>query len=322
MAKVSVIVPIYNVEKYISKCLDSLDNQTLKDIQIILVNDGSKDSSGKIAEEYSKKNPNKFIYVKKQNGGLSSARNYGLRYATGEYLCFLDSDDYIEPNTYEVMYEKAILENSDYVECDFIWEYANKSKLDIRVLYSNKKEMLQNVRVVAWNKLIKREIIEKNNITFPEGLRYEDVEFTYKLIPYLNNMSYVDMPLIHYVQRNNSIARMQNEKTAEIFCVLDRVIEYYKKNNIYEEYFKELEYNYARILLCSSLKRMCLIKDKTKRKELLNKNWEKLNKQFPRWKKNSIIKNGKNNKCRYLRSVNKYTYKFYCFLLSFNFQKI
>ena len=315
MPKVSVIVPIYNVEKYINKCLESLDNQTLKDIQIILVNDGSKDSSGEIAEEYSKKNPQKVIYVKKENGGLSSARNYGLKYATAEYVSFLDADDYVEPNIYEEMYNKAILENSDYVECDFIWEYPNKSKIDIRIPYTSKKEMLKNVRVVAWNKLIKREIIEKNNILFPEGLRYEDVEFTYKLIQYINKISYVDKPLIHYVQRNNSIARVQNEKTAEIFCVLDRVIEFYKETNKIKEYYEELEYNYARILLCSSLKRMCLIKDRSRRKELLRKNWEQLNNQFPNWRRNPIIKKGKNNKCRYLRSVNKYTYKLYCTLL-------
>ena len=93
--------------------------------------------------------------------------------------------------------------------------------------------MLENVRVVAWNKLIRRSIFEKTQIQFPKGLRYEDVEFTYKLIPHLNTISYIDKCFVHYTQRKNSIANVQNERTAEIFSVLDHVIEYYKQNNLY-----------------------------------------------------------------------------------------
>ena len=281
MPKVSVIVPIYNVEKYLEKCINSLLSQTLEDIQIILVNDGSKDNSGNIAKEYEKNNKDRVIYVEKENGGLSDARNYGLKYATGDFIAFLDSDDYIEKNAYEEMYNKAIEENSDYVECDFIWEFPNKIRVDKQYPYKNKKEMLSFVRVVAWNKLIKRQLIIDNNLEFPKGLRYEDVEFTYKLIPFINKFAYVDKPFIHYVQREGSIANVQNERTAEIFTVLDNVIEFYKKNNIYEKYRDELEYNYARYLLCSSLKRMCKIKDKTIREKLLTESWERLNLNFP-----------------------------------------
>ena len=315
MSKVSVIVPIYNVEKYLSRCIESLVNQTLQDIQIILVNDGSTDNSGKIAKEYAKKYPEKIIYLEKENGGLSDARNYGIPHATGEYIAFLDSDDYIEKNAYEEMYNKAVEEDSDYVECDFLWEYQNKIKKDTRIEYNNKQEMMANVRVVAWNKLIRRNIIEENNICFPKGLRYEDVEFTYKLIPHLNKISYINQYFVHYVQRNNSIANVQNERTAEIFTILDNVIEYYKQNNLYEQYKTEIEYNYARYLLCSSLKRMCKISDKAKRKELLNKTWNSLNTKFPDWKENKIIKNRKSSKAMYMRTVNKFTYKVYCTLL-------
>ena len=286
MPKVSVIVPIYNVEKYLEKCINSLLSQTLEDIQIILVNDGSKDNSGNIAKEYEQNNKDRVIYVEKENGGLSDARNYGLKYATGDFIAFLDSDDYIEKNAYEEMYNKAIEENADYVECDFIWEFPNKIRVDKQYPYKNKKEMLSFVRVVAWNKLIKRQLITDNNLEFPKGLRYEDVEFTYKLIPFINKFTYVDKPFIHYVQREGSIANVQNERTAEIFTVLDNVIEFYKKNNIYEKYRDELEYNYARYLLCSSLKRMCKIKDKTIREKLLTESWERLNLNFPNWKEN------------------------------------
>ena len=315
MPKVSVIVPIYNVEKYLEKCINSLLSQTLEDIQIILVNDGSKDNSGNIAREYEKNNKNRIIYVEKENGGLSDARNYGLKYATGDFIAFLDSDDYIEKNAYEEMYNKAIEENADYVECDFIWEFPNKIRVDKQYPYKNKKEMLSFVRVVAWNKLIKRQLITDNNLEFPKGLRYEDVEFTYKLIPFINKFTYVDKPFIHYVQREGSIANVQNERTAEIFTVLDNVIEFYKKNNIYEKYRDELEYNYARYLLCSSLKRMCKIKDKTIREKLLTESWERLNLNFPNWKENVILKTVNIGKNKYMRTVNKSTYKIYSKIL-------
>lgn len=315
MPKVSVIVPIYNVEKYLEKCINSLLSQTLEDIQIILVNDGSKDNSGNIAKEYEKNNKDRVIYVEKENGGLSDARNYGLKYATGDFAAFLDSDDYIEKNAYEEMYNKAIEENADYVECDFIWEFPNKIRVDKKYPYKNKKEMLSFVRVVAWNKLIKRQLIIDNNLEFPKGLRYEDVEFTYKLIPFINKFAYVDKSFIHYVQREGSIANVQNERTAEIFTVLDNVIEFYKKNNIYEKYRDELEYNYARYLLCSSLKRMCKIKDKTIREKLLTESWERLNLNFPNWKENVILKTVNIGKNKYMRTVNKSTYKIYSKIL-------
>lgn len=315
MPKVSVIVPIYNVEKYLEKCINSLLSQTLEDIQIILVNDGSKDNSGNIAKEYEKNNKDRVIYVEKENGGLSDARNYGLKYATGDFIAFLDSDDYIEKNAYEEMYNKAIEENADYVECDFIWEFPNKIRVDKQYPYKNKKEMLSFVRVVAWNKLIKRQLITDNNLEFPKGLRYEDVEFTYKLIPFINKFAYVDKSFIHYVQREGSIANVQNERTAEIFTVLDNVIEFYKKNNIYEKYRDELEYNYARYLLCSSLKRMCKIKDKTIREKLLTESWERLNLNFPNWKENVILKTVNIGKNKYMRTVNKSTYKIYSKIL-------
>lgn len=315
MPKVSVIVPIYNVEKYLEKCINLLLSQTLEDIQIILVNDGSKDNSGNIAKEYEKNNKDRVIYVEKENGGLSDARNYGLKYATGDFIAFLDSDDYIEKNAYEEMYHKAMEENADYVECDFIWEFPNKIRVDRQYPYKNKKEMLSFVRVVAWNKMIKRQLIADNNLEFPKGLRYEDVEFTYKLIPFINKFAYVDKPFIHYVQREGSIANVQNERTAEIFTVLDNVIEFYKENNIYEEYRNELEYNYARYLLCSSLKRMCKIKDKTIREKLLTESWKRLNSNFPNWKENVILKTVNIGKNKYMRTVNKSTYKIYSKIL-------
>lgn len=315
MPKVSIIVPVYNVEQYLEKCLNSLIDQTLKDIEIIIVNDGSTDHSKDIIDKYIEKYPNLIKYLYKENGGLSSARNYGMPYAKGEYIAFLDSDDYVEPNMYEEMYKTAKQYNSDMVECDFIWEYPNKKSYDNGIIYNGKEEAIEKARVVAWNKLIKREIIEKTKIEFPFGLRYEDVEFFYKLVPYLNKISFVKKYFIHYVQRNNSIIATQNSKTKDIFKVFENVIEYYKNNGYYEQYKEQIEYSYVRLLLCSSLKRMCKISNKKDRKRALEETWNNINSNFPNWKKNKLLKN-KGLKNVYLRTINKYTYKIYCFIFS------
>lgn len=316
MPKVSVIVPFYNVENYIERCLETLVNQTLEDIEIILVNDGSKDNSKGIVQKYIKKYPEKIVYLEKENGGLSDARNYGIPYAKGEYIAFLDSDDYVEKDMYKTMYEIAKNEDSDMVECDFIWEYPNRKRVDTGSIYKTKKEMLEKIRVVAWNKLIKREILEKSQVRFPKGYRYEDVEFTYKLLPFLENVSFCKMPMVHYIQREGSITSSQNERTIEIFDVLEHVIKYYKENNLYEEYQEQLEYIYARYAFCSSLLRIVKIKDKNLKNHLLEKTWNNVYKRFPDWKQNKILKQNKSAKNIYLKTINKSTYKIYSKILS------
>ncbi len=315
MPKVSVIVPVYNVELYIEKCLNSLVNQTLQEIEIIVVNDGSTDHSEQIIQKFIEEYPEKIVYLKKENGGLSDARNYALPHAKGEYVAFLDSDDYVEENTYQDMYELAQKEKSDMVECDFYWEYPNKKKEDIGAFYQGKKEMLEKVRVVAWNKLIKKDLLQKTEIEFPKGYRYEDVEFTYKLIPHLDKVSFLKKPCIHYIQREGSIANSQNERTKEIFDVLEHVLEYYKECGYYEEYQEQLEYLYVRFLFCSSFLRMVKIQDKTIRKKLLQETWEKVNTKFPNWKKNKILNQKRSWKNLYMKSINQVSYKLYGMIL-------
>ena len=298
---VSVVVPIYNVKDFLEECIISITTQSYRNIEIILVDDGSTDGSSELCNMLLK-NDNRIRVIHKKNGGLSDARNFAIPYAKGEYIAFLDSDDYVENNMYKDMYELAKKENSDMVECDFYWEYPNKTKVDIGEYYYNKKEMLEKVRVVAWNKLIKREILEKTKIKFPNGYRYEDVEFTYKLIPYLEKISFLKKPCIHYVQREESISNLQNERTKEIFDVLDHVINYYKEKNIYDEYKEQLEYIYTRYLLCSSLLRMVKVNDKEIREKLIEMTWTNLNTKFPNWKKNNLLK--KKNKKNILKWCN------------------
>ena len=313
MPKVSLIIPVYNVENYIEKCLNSVVNQTLKDMEVIIVNDGSKDSSKQKIEKYLKKYP-RIKYLEKENGGLSDARNYGMQYATGEYIAFLDSDDYVEETMYEEMYNVAQKEAADMVECNFIWEYPDKKREDIGAVYNSKREMVEKARVVAWNKLIKRELLEKTCVKFPIGLRYEDVEFFYKLVPYLEKVSFVKKCFVHYIQRGNSIANTQNIRTKEIFTVLQNVISYYRENGFYDEYKNELEFIYVRFLLCSSLKRICKIQNKEERNLALDETWKNITLNFPNWRKNPILKK-KTLKNLYIKSNNKLTFKIYCFFL-------
>lgn len=315
MPKVTVIVPVYNVENYIEKCLDSLVNQTLEDIEIIIVNDGSKDNSEQIILNYKEKYPSKIVYLKKENGGLSDARNFGMPYAKGDYIAFLDSDDYVELDLYEKLYNRAVQTNADMVECDFYWEYSDKREHDKTANYKNESDMYANARVVAWNKLYKREIILNSGIEFPKGLRYEDLEFFYKILPKLKKIELINEPLIHYVQRDNSITYVQNEKTADIFTILDNILQYYRENNLYNKYNQELEYMFTRILFASSLKRMLKIKDRKIRKKLLKETINKVYDTFPDWKKNKILNGIKSLKNLYLKSINFYTYKIYCFIL-------
>ena len=312
MVKVSVIVPAYNVENYIERCLESLVNQTLKETEIIVVDDGSTDGTKQKIEAFLSKYPDKIRYLEKQNGGLSDARNYGIPYAQGKYIGFVDSDDYVELNMFEEMYKKAEEENSDMVECDFIWEYPNKQRVDKGRIYSNKKEAFIYARVVAWNKLIRKETLEKANIKFPKGLRYEDTEFFYKLLPSLQKISFVKTPMVHYIQRENSIANTQNERVKEIFEIWQNIFKFYKENNLFEEYKNEIEYTYARFLLCSSLLRIVKVANKNTRKELEQRTWRELNQNFPNWKKNPILKKEKGAKNSYMKIVNKTNYKIFC----------
>lgn len=315
MVKVSIIVPAYNVEKYIEKCLESLVNQTLKEIEIIVVNDGSTDNTKKEIEKFLAKHPGKIKYLEKENGGLSDARNYGMPHAQGKYIGFVDSDDYVEKDMFEEMYKKAEEEQSDMVECDFIWEYPDKQRIDTGKIYNGQKDALMYARVVAWNKLIKRETLEKANIKFPKGLRYEDTEFFYKLLPSLNKISFVKKPMVHYVQRNNSIANTQNERVKEIFEIWENIFKFYKESNLFEEYKEELEYTYARFLLCSSLLRIVKVTDKNIRKKLEKRTWEELNTKFPNWKKNKRLKREKGLKNTYLKLINKRNFKTICWML-------
>jgi glycosyltransferase involved in cell wall biosynthesis len=306
--KVSIIVPVYNVEKYIDKCLYSLVNQTLMDIQIIVINDGSEDSSEDIIVNYQKIYFDKITYIKKKNGGLSDARNVGILYAIGEYIGCIDGDDYAEITMFEKMYNEAKRINADLVECDYYYDYPNKLVPKIGEIY-DLKDILIKARVGAWNKIIKSEIIKRAGIQYPVGLRYEDAEYFYKIALYITKVGFVKEPLYHYMQRANSICHIQNEKNRDIFKILENVLVYYKERGLYEQYKDRLEYIYLRELLGGTFFRIVKISDKNLKKRILIENWQKLNETFPCWKQNKILQNRNTLADIYFKLINNFTYK-------------
>lgn len=318
MAKVSVIVPVYNVEKYLEKCLDSLVNQTLQDIEIIVVNDGATDNSASIIDSFADKYP-QIISLTKRNGGLSDARNYGMPYATGEYIGFVDSDDYVDFDMYEKLYEKAKEEDSDVVECDLHHVFPDGTiDTEVGERIQDRKQMLMMGRSVVWNKIYRREWLETTGVIFPKGLIYEDVEFFCKLVPYINKYSYVDTASIYYVQRGESINNKQSLKTLHILKILTNIKNYYEEQGLYDEYEDALEFLFTRILLCSSFSRMCRIEKREERKEALKKNWELLQVTFPKWHSNKYLKALHTKRGYFMQSVNCVTYSLYsCFFVHF-----
>ena len=252
MPKVSVVVPVYNVEKYLERCLNSLVNQTLKDIEIIVVNDSSPDQSQQIIDEYTKNYPNKVFGYIKPNGGLSDARNFGMSKMHGEYFGFVDGDDYVEKTMFEKLYITAIKEEADLTCCDFYWEYPNHLNKSVDGPYANEKQLLVNMMPTVWNKLYKKKWYNELDIKFPIGLRYEDSSFVIRLAPFINRIAYVNEPLIYYVQREDSITYTQNSKVGDMIVVFKQIFEYYKIHRVYDKYYDELEYLTLKYFLGSS----------------------------------------------------------------------
>ena len=234
MKKVSVIVPVWGVEEYIDKCLNSLVNQTLEDIEIIVVNDESPDNSQLIIDNYVKQYPDKVKSFVKKNGGQGSARNFGLEKATGEYIGYVDSDDYIALDMYEKLYKKAKKEKADVVICDnFIDNNGVVIKEDI---YRNLKYTdIQNAffgKMAVWNKIYKRDIITKNDIKFKEKVWYEDLAFTLKILVNAKKVVYVDEPLYYYLIRKGSTMNNSNiVRNMEITLAFDDILSYINDNN-------------------------------------------------------------------------------------------
>ena len=217
---ISIIIPIFNTEKYLSKTINSILSQSYKNIEVILVDDGSDDNSLSICKEYAKKD-NRIVVIHNENSGVSKTRNIGLEQAKGDFISFVDSDDYIEKNMIEELYNLHLKTNSDITMCSIIRENQNGKEFE-KIIYPNKtisqKKIIENtindnIRDYLWNKLYKKDLFDE--IEFPKGKIYEDVLTLYRLYSKANHLTSTDDVLYHYVNRENSIVNSSSGRKAQ-----------------------------------------------------------------------------------------------------------
>lgn len=220
--KVSIIIPVYNVEQYLRECLNSVVNQTLADIEIICVNDGSTDNSYEILKEYAAKD-SRIILLNQENKGPSVARNIAITQAKGEYLGFVDSDDWVDLNYFEELYNVANKFNAEIACAGF--RYVRKNRMRIRKFFKS-QQLIVNiedklkvdnipVQMYIWNKIFKREAWLKTGIMFPEGRNFEDISILLKLLYYMGNLVTVPNVYYWYRQVSTSIVNTKSQKNRE-----------------------------------------------------------------------------------------------------------
>lgn len=252
MPKISIIIPNYNTEKYLPRCLDSLVAQTLQDIEIIIIDDGSTDDSVKIMNQYAQKDKRIKIITQK-NSGPATARNKGLDVATGKYLMFCDSDDWYEKNMCQIMFNTIEKKHVDIVCCHNTWEFENELD-DIENermvehwynpnVYGKYKLTPKNIliiNVLLWNKIWRRDLVQKYNIRFPDGHEFDDDAFVRMYACVATDIFFIKKPLYHYFLRKGSIMSTQYNKQPKnrydgMFSI-NYVIQFLIKNDLIREY--------------------------------------------------------------------------------------
>ena len=250
--KVSIVVAVYNTAQHLAKCIESLLNQTLEEIEIILINDGSTDDSKFICDYYAALDP-RVRCLHQANSGPSAARNNGINISNGKYLAFVDSDDYVEKNMYETMYKTAEKYKSDIVICNFSRDCPdmktekNVLKIEEQLLeieniglqkYFSKYWLNFKYANYVWNKLYKKTLFVENEISFPEDIRFSEDRFlNYMLIPFTKRVAYIKDSLYHYVQRHDSLTNTQGEKenlVVHYIKVFSRTLEWWRRTRMIE----------------------------------------------------------------------------------------
>lgn len=273
---ISIIVPVYNVEKYLDRCIKSILQQTFKDFELILVDDGSTDGSEAICNQY-RDIDNRIKVIHKENGGLSSARNAGLDIARGMYIGFVDSDDYINNKMYEILLDELIKNDSDLSICKLVrvrddYKVDNKKVKIVEKNYNNLEALEELYRsnsvdfIVAWNKLYKSEILR--DIRYPIGKKYEDEFVIHKILNKCKRVTYINQEMYYYYQRENSIinSKFSIKDIDKLYFNLDRM-KFFKsinQNNLSEKCIYNFIINYFDIYH----KIKYNLKDKSKCKEL------------------------------------------------------
>ena len=288
MQKISIIVPVYNTSKYLNKCINSLLNQTLEDIEIILINDGSTDESDSIIKKYKDK---RIKYIHKKNEGIGKTRNLGIEIASGEYLSFIDSDDYVEADFCEKMYNKAIKDNCDIVICDFYkdidstLEYIKIESFKDNSLNKN-PNILNIVNLGPCNKIYKRNLFENRNNRFVENLKYEDAPFVCKVLLSAKKIGKVDEYLAHYVIHDKSETTTRDERIFDILKITDIIVKELKKY----DYMHDAMINIVVMILTDYTIQQRYINDLELRNKFINESFSYLNALDINWKKCSYLK--------------------------------
>ena len=245
--KISVIVPVYNAEQYIQKCIDSIIAQTFTNMELILINDGSKDNSGKICDEYAKID-NRIRVFHKENGGVSSARNVGLDHAKGEWIIFVDSDDWIEPNCFNILLSDTEIADLTYFGCRLYYDDKSVTSYIPSCFYSSNRDDIENklwkLKInkqnfeylgFTWNKLFRKSIIKKHKIEFLENLKFrEDELFTLSYARYIKSLRIKPDTLYNYRVLGTGLTHSIKSKEEYLLLIeqLTEVLNQYRNNQI------------------------------------------------------------------------------------------
>lgn len=286
---ISIIVPIYNAEKYLNKCIKSLINQTKENLEFILVNDGSTDSSEEIIKSYKDK---RIKYFKNKNQGIGKTRNFGMQKATGKYLMFLDSDDYLALDACEKLYDKAEKEKLDIVMNDFIKIFDDGRKEYIKQPNFKNSSLKNNPNIISenlspWAKLYSTKLIKKNNIKFVEDLKYEDAPFVIEALDKANNIGKINEALNYYVIHGNSETTVLDKRVFDILKIVDIIRKYSQGKEYLKEKIDELT---VRIITNYTIQQRNQ-KDKKTAIKFIDKAFDYLKKEIPDYKNNKYYKN-------------------------------
>lgn len=289
--KISVIIPVYNVEDYLSKCLDSIVNQNFNDYEIIIIDDGSIDNSHQIILEYKRKFPDKIVSIKKKNEGQAVARNIGIEMARGEYILFVDSDDYIACDTLRTVYDYAEKDKVDIV-CFDSYKILNDNIIDYVRGYNNIDDNLKRYIVsqdCPWGMLIRTELIKKNKLFFPKLRAYEDVSIVPAYALYTKKITFIDKKLYYYFIRKGSTMNqlVYSEKLESIFDSMNHLYNIFKKSNRIDIYHDEIEFLFIKHLLHGAGLRFIEFDNYETNFNKIN---DMMKKFFPHWFKNKYFK--------------------------------
>lgn len=289
MALITVVVPIYNVENYLERCLKSIQDQSMSDFVVLCINDGSTDDSQKIIDDFVE-NDKRFISFIKQNGGLSDARNYGLERANSDYICFIDSDDYLENNYLELGLESMKSKDLDLVVMDYYQRFDFKNTKEIiklpfdeNTIYSLKThpELLAYLNNAAWNKIYRTELFKKHQLSYPYGYRHQDLGTTFRYLYFCSRIAFIHVPTYNYLaDRPNNLTQQYDQKIDHILAMIKMNIDFYTEHNALVENYEALKY-LCGINLLTSLRKLPNFKNRKFVFKFIDLVFNQIKKAFP-----------------------------------------